>query len=734
MMREETIAIGALELECGAQLPAVEQRMTIYGTPRDDCSNVVLIEHALTGSSRVAEWWPGIAGDGALFDPREWCVIGINALGGCYGSTGAASRAPDGRPYGQRFPRVTVADIVRAERLALSHLGIERIALAVGGSLGGMRALQWALDAPERIGYAVAVGAHDHHSAMGIALNALQREALELDSARGLRLARKIAMISYKSEELFNLRHDRRPDRNGKARFDVEGYLEHQAERFEARMDPATYAALTHAMDSFDIRERATEAPAPALVFVGISSDTLFRAHDVRAAADRFALHGCDARYFELSSAHGHDAFLAEPRALRALLEPNVREMTAGGGRRSSPVSSLGFSTRAVWSGQDACPATGATIVPVYQSATFTLPEIGVTNGFDYSRTRNPTRLALERQLAALENAEFASAFASGMAAVVAATSLLSSGDHVIATRDIYGGTHRFFTQTLARYGIEVAFVDTRDARATWAAAKPATRLLWLETPSNPTLRLCDIETLSRLRPSGVLVAVDNTFASPLLQQPLRLGADLVVHSTTKYIGGHSDTIGGAVVTNDRAIADAIAFHQNSAGAVPGPWDAYLTLRGAKTLALRMSKHSQNAQAVAEFLSRRDDVDTVYYPGLPAHPQHELAKRQMHGFGGIISFRAACGVERARAIATNTAIFALAVSLGGVESLICNPATMTHGSLTAQERIELGITDDLLRLSVGIEDAKDLIADLASALDSTRIAAPRYSPILCQTG
>lgn len=734
MMREETISIGALELDCGAQLPTVEQHATIYGTPRDDGSNVVLIEHALTGSSRAAEWWPGIVTDGALFDPRDWCVIGINALGSCYGSTGPASRAPDGRPYGERFPRVTVADIVRAERLVLSRLGIERIALAVGGSLGGMRALQWALDAPERLGCAVAIGAHDHHSAMGIALNALQREAVELDSARGLRLARKIAMISYKSEELFNLRHDRRPDRNGKARFDVEGYLEHQAERFEARVDPASYAVLTHAMDSFDIRGRATETPAPALVFVGITSDTLFRAQDVRAAAERFSVHGCDARYYELSSSHGHDAFLAEPRALRALLEPIVREMTSDGRGRSTPVSSLGFSTRAVWSGQDACPATGATIVPVFQSATFTLPEIGVTKGFDYSRTRNPTRLALERQLAALENAEFACAFASGMAAVVAATSLLSSGDHVIATRDIYGGTHRFFTQTLPRYGIEVTFVDTSDASATWAAAKPKTRLLWLETPSNPTLRLCDIAALSRLRPSGVLVAVDNTFASPFLQQPLRLGADLVVHSTTKYIGGHSDTIGGAVVTNDRAIVGAIAFHQNCAGAVPGPWDAYLTLRGAKTLALRMSKHSENARAVAEFLSRRDDVDAVYYPGLPAHPQHELAKRQMHGFGGIISFRAAGGVERARAIATNTAIFALAVSLGGVESLICNPATMTHGSLAAQERNELGITDDLLRLSVGIEETKDLIADLASALDSTRVAAPRYSRILCQTG
>ncbi|MGB8908916.1 MAG: homoserine O-acetyltransferase [Candidatus Cybelea sp.] len=734
MMREETISIGALELDCGVQISAVEQRVTIYGTPRDDGSNIVLIEHALTGSSRVAEWWAGIAGDGALFDPNHWCAIGINSLGSCYGSTGPACRAPDSRPYGKRFPRVTVADIVRAERRVLSRLGIERVALAVGGSLGGMRALQWALDAPERLGCAVAVGAHDHHSAMGIALNALQREALALDSARGLRLARKIATISYKSEELFNLRHNRRPDRNGKAHFDVEGYLEHQAERFEARMDPNSYAVLTHAMDSFDIRERATETPAPALVFVGISSDTLFRAQDVRAAAERFSAHGSDARYYELSSSHGHDAFLAEPRALRSLLEPIVREITSDGRPRSSRVPSLGFSTRAVWSGQDACPATGATIVPVYQSATFTLPEIGVTNGFDYSRTRNPTRLALERQLAALEDAKFACAFASGMAAVVAATSLLSSGDHIIASRDIYGGTHRFFTQTLARYGIEVTFVDTSDARATWGAAKPATRLLWLETPSNPTLRLCDVEALSRLRPSGVLVAVDNTFASPFLQQPLQLGADFVVHSTTKYIGGHSDTIGGAVVTNDRAIADAIAFHQNSAGAVPGPWDAYLTLRGAKTLALRMSKHSQNAQAVAEFLSGRDDVEAVYYPGLPGHPQHELAKRQMHGFGGIISFRAAGGVERARAIATKTAIFALAVSLGGVESLICNPATMTHGSLTAQERSELGITDDLLRLSVGIEDAKDLITDLASALGSTRVAAPRYSGTLSQTG
>jgi homoserine O-acetyltransferase len=716
MIREETVAIGELELDCGERLEAVDQRVTIYGTPRSDGKNVVLVEHALTGSSRAADWWPGIVGDGALFDFNDWCVVGINALGSCYGSTG-----PSGLDNGAHFPRITVADIVRAERRALLRLGIERVAVTIGGSLGGMRALQWALDAPERVGCAVMVGAHDHHSAMGIALNALQREALALHSDRGLRLARKIAMLSYKSEELFNARHARRRDRAGKDCFDVEGYLEHQADRFEARMDSRSYAELTHAMDSFDVRERIAERTSPALVFVGISSDWLFRPQDVRAAAERFASRGYDARYSELVSDHGHDAFLAEPQSLRALLEPIVHARPSNGdGRRTQRQPSLGFTTRAVWSGQDACPATGATIVPVYQTATYTLPEIGVTKGFDYSRTRNPTRLALERQLAALEDGEFASAFASGMAAVAAATSLLSSGDHAIATRDIYGGTHRFFTQVLSRYGIDVTFVDTGDIEATWAAAKPATRLLWLETPSNPTLRLCDIAELARTKPAGVLVAVDNTFASPYLQQPLAFGADLVVHSTTKFIAGHSDTIGGAVITSDRTIADAIAYYQNCAGAVPGPWDAYLTLRGAKTLALRMSRHASSAQSIAEFLARRDDVETVYYPGLRSHPQHELANRQMRAFGGIVSFRPRGGIERARAIATSTKIFGLAVSLGGVESLICNPATMTHGSLTPLERLDLGITDDLLRVSVGIEETADLIADLRGALDATR--------------
>jgi homoserine O-acetyltransferase/O-succinyltransferase len=321
MIRDETIAIGPLALDCGDTLPSVEQRATIYGR-LDPSRGVVLVEHALTGSSGAADWWPGIVGEDALFDPRERCVVAINALGSCYGSTGPTATDRNGVAYGDRFPRVTVRDIVRAEMRALRELGVEHIDVAVGGSLGGMRALQWAVDAPERVGTAVMVGAHDHHSAMGIALNALQRDALALDPKRGLRLARKIAMLTYKSDELLRSRHDRRPDRRGKPQFDVEGYLEHQADRIESRMDAESYAVLTHAMDSFDVRDRARPGLAPRLLFVGITSDWLFRCEEVRAAARRFASRGVSAQYLQLSSNHGHDAFLAEAPLLRALLEP----------------------------------------------------------------------------------------------------------------------------------------------------------------------------------------------------------------------------------------------------------------------------------------------------------------------------------------------------------------------------------------------------------------------------
>lgn len=368
----------------------------------------------------------------------------------------------------------------------------------------------------------------------------------------------------------------------------------------------------------------------------------------------------------------------------------------------------LGFGTRAVWAGQEPCGATGATIVPIFQTATYTLPKVGVTKaGFDYSRTANPTRKALETQLASLEGARFGSAFASGMAACNAALSLLSSGDHIVAPSDLYGGTHRLITKVLHRYGIDVTFVDCTDILSWHAAVRPNTRMFWIETPSNPTLRLTDIRAIARLRKPGQIIVADNTFATPYFQRPLEHGADIVVHSTTKYLAGHSDVVGGIVVTNEPALAEQIAFHQNAVGAIPGPWDSYLTIRGIKTLAVRMRAHAENARAIADLLKSRDDVAEVFYPG----------------FGGIVSFRPRGGVERAHAIAESLQTFALAVSLGGVESLVCFPAKMTHGSLTPEERATRGIHDDLLRLSAGIEETQDLVNDVHQALERSQCAA-----------
>jgi cystathionine gamma-lyase len=377
------------------------------------------------------------------------------------------------------------------------------------------------------------------------------------------------------------------------------------------------------------------------------------------------------------------------------------------------------FATKAIHVGQEADPATGATIVPVYQTSTYTQTRVGEHKGFDYSRTINPTRLALERQLASLEGARYASAFASGMAATAAVLGLLSAGDHVVVGDDLYGGTYRLFARVLQRYGLEFTYVDMSDLEAVRSAIRPATKLFWIETPSNPLLKLADIAGIAAMRRPDQVIAVDNTFATPYFQQPLALGADVAVHSTTKYIGGHSDVVGGVAITDDETLHDKIRFMQNAAGGVPGPHDAWLTMRGAKTLALRMREHARNAQTIAEFLESREDVAHVYYPGLTSHPQHELAKRQMSGFGGMLSFEFAGSAERALAFASRLKYFSLAESLGGVESLICHPARMTHGSIPKEERERRGVTDGLLRVSVGIEDVGDLLDDLGAALDAT---------------
>ncbi len=375
------------------------------------------------------------------------------------------------------------------------------------------------------------------------------------------------------------------------------------------------------------------------------------------------------------------------------------------------------FSTKAIHAGQEPDPSTGAIMTPIYQTSTFAQAGMGEHKGYEYARTGNPTRTALEQCLAALENGQYGLAFASGLAAESAVLSLLSSGDHIVSCDDLYGGTYRIFERIMGRYQVQASYVTASNTAEYEQAIRPNTKLIWLETPTNPLLRLADIRAIAEIaHRHNILLVVDNTFSSPYFQKPLDLGADIVLHSTTKYINGHSDVIGGALVMNDQKVYEALKFHQNAAGCVPGPFDSWLTLRGIKTLAVRMRQHEENAQGVARFLQEHPRVEKVYYPGLASHPDHELAKRQMSGFGGMVSFQFKGELADVDQVVRRLKIFTFAESLGGVESLVCHPASMTHGSIPKEIREARGVNDTLLRLSIGIEDSEDLLADLDQAL------------------
>jgi cystathionine gamma-lyase len=379
-----------------------------------------------------------------------------------------------------------------------------------------------------------------------------------------------------------------------------------------------------------------------------------------------------------------------------------------------------GFGTLAIHAGQTPDPTTGAVMTPVYFTSTFAQQGPGAHRGFEYARTQNPTRSALEANLAALEGGAHGLAFASGCATIATALHLLASGDHLVAADDLYGGTYRLFERVFRQTGLDFTYVDPASGPDAFVAAlRPRTRMVWIETPTNPMLKLCDVARVARAikaeRPDA-LVVVDNTFLTPYLQRPLELGADLVVHSTTKYLNGHSDVIGGAAVTSDPTLREQLAFLQNAIGAVPSPMDCFLVLRGIKTLHVRMQRHEENARAIAAWLERRADVARVIYPGLPSHPQHDLARRQQRGFGGMISFVIEGGLPRARRFLGACRIFTCAESLGGVESLVEHPAIMTHASIPPDLRAKLGIDDGLIRLSVGIEDLADQLADLERAV------------------
>lgn len=378
------------------------------------------------------------------------------------------------------------------------------------------------------------------------------------------------------------------------------------------------------------------------------------------------------------------------------------------------------FNTKTIHGGQKHEEATGSVTTPIFQTSTFAQNQPGINKGYEYSRISNPTRTALENSLAAIENGTHGFAFASGLAAIDCVLRMLNPGDEVIAGNDLYGGTYRMFTKLFQKYGFKFRFVDMEDATNVMNAISDATKLIWIETPTNPLLKIADIEEISvaaKAKNPNILIGVDNTFATPYLQRPLDLGADIVMHSATKYIGGHSDLIMGALVLKDAQLAKELHFIQYAAGAVAGPMDSFLALRGIKTLHLRMQRHCENAKAVASFLNEHPDVRNVYYPGLESHSNHEIAKRQMDDFGGMVSFRLKDeSIEVAHTFLKNTKIFTLAESLGGVESLMSHPITMSHASIPEEERLKLGITNSLIRLSIGVEDIDDLLADLNDAL------------------
>lgn len=378
------------------------------------------------------------------------------------------------------------------------------------------------------------------------------------------------------------------------------------------------------------------------------------------------------------------------------------------------------FNTKTIHSGQKPEETSGAVMPPVFYTSTYAQKAPNDHQGYDYARVGNPTRTALEKLIAGLEEADECACFSSGVGAIDAILKTFKPGDHIISTNDLYGGTYRLFTQVYENYGISFSFVDMTDIGKVEAAISDHTRMIWIETPTNPLLRIIDIKGITALcKGKNILTAVDNTFASPYLQQPLRLGADVVMHSTTKYLGGHSDVIGGAVASSDPVLMEKIRFQVKTTGAVPGPMDCYLTLRGIKTLAIRVERSTENAKIIADYLNRHPKVGTVYYPGLENHPQHKLATEQMSDYGAMISFSMKEDtIEKAVSVMTNTRIFTLAESLGGVESLISNPASMTHGSIPKEKREEAGLNDSLIRLSVGIEDVEDLIHDLEQAISS----------------
>jgi len=683
-------------------------------------------------------WWPGVIGAGAALDPAHVRLIGIDYLGAPGDSSGPAH---DGE-----WPPLTTTDQARAIDAVLDHLGIETLHAAVGASYGGMVALALAATRPERLERLIVLCAAHRSHPMATAWRSVQRRIIRLGTEqgapqRGVGIARALAMITYRSAAEFEERFTTQPTDTGPARFPLDTYLDHHAAQYARNVPAPSLLALSESLDLHDVDPAGIRARCTLVAF---DTDALVPLADVRALAgalgQRATLHVVNTRY-------GHDGFLKEIAAVSGIISsalcpgaetavlaaPTTNyaarvEQTVAPRNGRNPTSHAnvpGAATIAARAGIGADGQHGAVIAPVHLSTTFEFSGLNRKGRYDYTRSGNPTRDTLAATIAALELGAAGIVTATGMAAITTTLQVLRPGDLLIAPHDCYGGTHRLMTALSGRGGFRLELIDLTAPDAAARVRAPRPRLLWIETPSNPLLRITDIAALSAAAHDvGALVAADNTFLSPVLQTPIEHGADVVVHSTTKYLNGHSDVVGGAVVARDVAVAEEIGWWANCLGVTGSPFDSFLTQRGVRTLHARMGVHESNARVVVDLLTRHQGVAAVYHPSLQTHPGHAIALRQQRGSGAMVSFELRGGADAVERFVCGLECFSLAESLGGVESLVAHPPTMTHASMDATARQRAGISDSLLRLSVGIEDVNDLAADLERALDRADAARP----------
>lgn len=742
--RTSRVSIGTLALERGGELRGVHLAYETYGDPLHPAvlvlGGISAGRHLLPTADDPQEgWWPGVVGAGGALAPEQHWLIGIDFVGG---------RGESSRPRtGERWPPLTTGDQAAAICALLDELGVARLHAAVGASYGGMVALALGSRFADRVQRIITIGAAHRAHPLTTAVRSVQRRIVGLGIATGaaqesVGIARALAMTTYRSAAEFDERFSGRPlDNGGSAVFPVDAYLDRHGRRYADTFPAESFLVLSqsldlHAVDPAHIRADCT--------LVCIDSDTLVPASDVRALA---AALGERARLICIQSRYGHDAFLKEVGAVNEIIACALRDDTAvvtgsagvppALGADGQPTTSYAArcgagaaaqraATRAVRAGIGADTQHGAVIAPIHLSSTFTFAGFGEKRGYDYTRSGNPTRDVLASALAELEGGAAGIVTSTGMSAITVTLQLLRPGDLLVAPHDGYGGTYRLMRALARKQAFDVAFLDLTDplSRDFIRARRP--RLVWIETPSNPLLRITDIAAVAdATHAAGALCVVDNTFLSPALQTPIRFGADVVVHSTTKYLNGHSDVVGGGIVARDVGLAEELGWWANCIGATGSPFDSYLTLRGIRTLHARVRAHEENAAAVVDLLTAHPAVRTVYYPGLRHHPGHDVAIRQQRGFGAMVSFELEGGVATVKRFLDELRCFSLAESLGGVESLIAHPATMTHAAMDVAARAAAGVSDTLLRLSVGIEAVDDLMQDLTRALDAVERRAGR---------